>query len=206
MLPSKKTFIVPSFVAIALLGVIVFSYPVIRDGYFSGIGKAPAPAGTSGPTSSVSDADDTVPNASEETGSPGNDSDAVSDTSSSSISPSDTSPTSDAVGTASIDVNSRDGSSGSVLANVSNDQCQSACKAYANDLSLLEYCQQVCGLAPIKTVTSSDCSKKSGIQKDYCYKDLAMTRQDISVCDKIKDTNIKKTCSTRITQDIIEGL
>lgn len=111
----------------------------------------------------------------------------------------------DTVGTATIDVNSRDGQSGSVLANVSNDQCQNGCKAFANDLSLLEYCQQVCGLTPIKSVTSADCTKKEEIRKDYCYRVLAVTKKDLSACDKIKDANIKKTCTTRVTQDIIEN-
>ncbi|HEX8974750.1 MAG TPA: hypothetical protein VF817_04675 [Patescibacteria group bacterium] len=93
--------------------------------------------------------------------------------------------------------------SGKVLANITPEHCSSNCQAFANDLKLLEYCQQSCGISPIKNVSS--CNDKSGIQKDYCTKDLAITKEDASICDKISDANIKQACKNRIAQDAIEN-
>jgi hypothetical protein len=73
----------------------------------------------------------------------------------------------------------------------------------AMDLKLLEYCQQVCGISPIKEV--SGCDGKSNLEKDYCLKDLAVSKKDASICKQIADANIELTCKNRITQDILEG-
>ncbi len=93
---------------------------------------------------------------------------------------------------------------GSVAAHITSQHCNSNCQAFANDLSLLEYCQEVCGISPVKNVTI--CDSKKGLQKDYCNKDLAINKKDASLCDKIQDANLKQACKNRISQDIIESL
>ncbi|MEI7891249.1 MAG: hypothetical protein WCI36_04775 [bacterium] len=94
--------------------------------------------------------------------------------------------------------------SGSTLAHVTAEHCNNGCQAFSIDLKLFEYCQQTCGISPIKNEAS--CEGKNDIQKDYCNKDLAITKKDISICEKIADANIKETCKNRITQDVIENL
>jgi hypothetical protein len=94
--------------------------------------------------------------------------------------------------------------SGSMLAKISTEHCNNGCQAFSNDLILLEYCQQACGISPIKNVTN--CDDKKDIQKDYCNKDLAINKKDLSLCEKIADANIKQSCQNRINQDIIENL
>lgn len=93
--------------------------------------------------------------------------------------------------------------SGSMLAHITSEHCGNNCQAFGMDLKLLEYCEEVCGISPVKKV--SNCDDKSGIQKDYCLKDLAITKKDSSICEKINDANIKLTCQNRLVQDIIEG-
>ena len=93
--------------------------------------------------------------------------------------------------------------SGSMLAHITPQHCTDNCQAFASDLSLLEYCQQVCGISPIKNETS--CDGQKDIQKDYCLKDLAISKEDASKCDNINDANIKQTCKNRIAQDAIEN-
>lgn len=110
----------------------------------------------------------------------------------------------DSIGTASIDVNQRDGSSGTVKANITNEHCMDGCKAFASDFSLLEYCQQVCGLTPIKTVSSAGCDSLNGLYKDYCLKDLSIGEKNLSTCKEIADTNVRTTCTARVTEDIVE--
>jgi hypothetical protein len=110
----------------------------------------------------------------------------------------------DSIGAASIDVNQRDGSSATVKANITNEHCRNDCKAFAGDFSFLEYCQQVCGLSPTKTVSSADCDSLNGLYKDYCLKDLAIGKNNLSTCKEIADTNIRTTCTARVTEDIVE--
>jgi hypothetical protein len=109
------------------------------------------------------------------------------------------------IGTESIDTNVRNGG-GDVFAGITNSHCNSDCKAFANNFEYLEYCEQVCGISPIKDVSESDCKKKEDLQRDYCYKDLAINKKDASFCNNIKDSNVQKTCKTRITEDVIENL
>ena len=93
--------------------------------------------------------------------------------------------------------------SGSTLASITPEHCSSNCQAFNIDPNLLEYCQEACGISPVQNV--ANCDGKSGIQKDYCLKDLAITKEDASGCDKINDANIQQSCKSRIAQDAIEN-
>lgn len=102
-----------------------------------------------------------------------------------------------------ISVNDKNAPNGKMLAHITTEHCNTECQAFANNLQFLEYCQQVCGIIPIRTV--SNCDNKKDLEKDYCLKDLAINKQDSSICKKIEDTNILQTCQNRIAQDIIEN-
>lgn len=136
---------------------------------------------------------------------------AVSTTTDNSLSSNDTAtsnnsdaPTSSTSASApQTNINDKNDTQGNMLAHITTEQCNSNCSAFASDLQLLEYCQQVCGIIPVKNVTS--CAGQSGIEKDYCLKDLAVAKSDASICDQISDVNVKQTCQNRIEQDVIEG-
>ena len=100
-------------------------------------------------------------------------------------------------------MNDKNITKGSMLAHITTEHCDSDCKAFATDLSLFEYCQQVCGIAPIKDV--KNCDGKKGIEKDYCLKDLAINKKDSTGCNNIVDVNIKQACQNRIMQDVFES-
>lgn len=91
-----------------------------------------------------------------------------------------------------------------ILAHITPQHCDTACQAFASDLKLFEYCEQTCGISPIKNV--SNCDDKKGIQKDYCLKDLAITTKDVAKCNDINDANIKQSCLNFIKQNSIEDL
>lgn len=91
------------------------------------------------------------------------------------------------------------------LAHITVEHCNSGCQAFANNFEYLEYCEQVCGISPAKDVSQADCEDKKDLAKDYCWKDLAISKKDFSLCNKIEDSNVKETCKNRITQNIIEG-
>lgn len=86
---------------------------------------------------------------------------------------------------------------------ISSGDCNDGCKQYteAEDLA---YCEQVCGLAKVNE-KANGCDALEDLEKDYCYKDLAVSKKDLKTCDKIEDSGIKKTCKNRIAEDIIEN-
>ena len=149
-------------------------------------------------SSSTSTSAATTPANSSSTATANNTTTSTDDGSSSSSSPTDD--------TTASPVSTDKNVSGSILANITTDDCNNSCQAFASNLSQLEYCQEVCGISPVKNITSSStCKKDSGIQQDYCYKDLAITKEDNSYCDDINDANIKQTCQSRIEQDSVES-
>ena len=86
---------------------------------------------------------------------------------------------------------------------VDNEDCENNCAEFTEE-SDLRYCRQVCGLTPLKKENSNSCENLTGLEKDYCLKDLAITEKDFNVCRQIKDKNIRETCQNRITEELLE--
>lgn len=83
--------------------------------------------------------------------------------------------------------------------------CDNECKNFT-DPEDLTYCKQVCGIATEDETTKKDSCEaiEDDLQRDYCFKNLAISKTDPKICDQIFDTNIKKTCVNRITEDIVD--
>lgn len=80
--------------------------------------------------------------------------------------------------------------------------CDNGCKNYQQEEDI-KYCKQICGLeAPKKEATG--CEAMEDLEKDYCYKDQAISKTDPKVCDKIEDAGIKKACKNRVLEDIVD--
>ena len=88
------------------------------------------------------------------------------------------------------------------FAKITSQDCQNSCQDFSDD-DELKYCQEYCGLDDAKN--GSDCADLEGLEIDYCYKTSAIAKKDYSLCDKIKDAGIQKTCRNRITEDIIDS-
>jgi len=174
-----------------IIGLAYFSYPIIMERYFDN-GK------TTVEIQSPMDNNQPLPNGPDPMMDQDRDSSESSDLEKSlsgETSTEDTKPP--------IDINERKVPEGETQANITTEHCDYECNSFAIDSKLLEYCQQVCGLAPVKEV--SDCDGKSGIEKDYCQKDLAINKKNSSLCGKIQDANIKLTCQNRIIEDLLEN-
>ena len=176
----KKIF--PILFLILLIAVGYYSYPIIKNRYFPAVSKSDQTENQNQSQENNTQSNSFKNNPSSEEPSTDN----------------------DKIESISIDVNNQTNSSEDVLVNITNEHCDSECKAFANNFEHLEYCQQVCGISPSKKVSTSDCKEKKDLAKDYCFKDLAIRKKDFSICDKIEDSNIKNACKDRITQDIIE--
>ncbi len=85
---------------------------------------------------------------------------------------------------------------------ISTQDCNNNCKEYTEKEDL-DYCKQVCGLSSVNE-KADGCDSLEDLDKDYCYKDLAVSKKDLKICDKIEDSGVKKTCKNRVTEDIID--
>jgi hypothetical protein len=97
--------------------------------------------------------------------------------------------------------NEIDESSASV--NISADDCDNECEIFKDNEKDLRYCQDICDLSPIKE--NSDCNNLGDINKDYCFKNQAVSEKNIETCDLISDTKIQSTCRNRVMEDFLEN-
>ncbi|EKE16403.1 MAG: hypothetical protein ACD_11C00018G0039 [uncultured bacterium] len=88
---------------------------------------------------------------------------------------------------------------------ITKDDCNNNCSEYT-DQEDVQYCKQVCGLADSENPSTekTECDGLSELKKDYCLKDLGIKNTDFSLCEKIVDKNIAKTCHNRILEEIME--
>lgn len=90
---------------------------------------------------------------------------------------------------------------------VTTKNCDNQCKDF-NDPEDFKYCQNVCGLIPIpkeEIIKTTKCELiDDSLEADYCFKNQAISKNDIKICKKILDINIKKTCTNRFLEDILD--
>lgn len=87
--------------------------------------------------------------------------------------------------------------------NVTAEDCDNECADFKDNESDLKYCQNICGL--VSTESNNDCENKVGSDKDYCYKNQAVAKTDLNICNSISDEKIKTSCKNRITEDLLES-
>lgn len=89
---------------------------------------------------------------------------------------------------------------------IEKNDCENKCDNFRKKSEEFRYCQEVCGFIELGKYSSlEDCEDKEGLEEDYCLKDLAFSKKDYSICEKIEDKNISQSCHHRITEEIING-
>lgn len=81
------------------------------------------------------------------------------------------------------------------------EDCKNECKNFQVSEDI-DYCKNICGLVTIKR-GASECDPLKNLEKDYCLKDLAISKTDERICDQIEDFGIKKTCENNLAENII---
>lgn len=89
------------------------------------------------------------------------------------------------------------------LVKITAADCDNECKNFKDDENNLKYCQEICGLVVSEEITEN-CENLKNLEKDYCLKDLAVSKKDFNICDQIQDSGVKKTCKNRVSEDILE--
>jgi hypothetical protein len=87
---------------------------------------------------------------------------------------------------------------------VQSADCNNDCANFAGNADNLKYCQEVCGDRPVTSKDSAgQCENLAGLEKDSCWRDLAVSKKDFAICDKISDAKLKKVCRNRVTEEIL---
>ncbi len=99
-----------------------------------------------------------------------------------------------------------DGSSpGEGRPDIQSADCDNDCANFKNNENNLKYCREVCGDRPVAPKESeSECEDLTGLEKDSCWRDLAVSKKDFAICDKISDAKLKKVCKNRVTEEILD--
>jgi hypothetical protein len=87
---------------------------------------------------------------------------------------------------------------------VSRQDCDNECASFTKQTDI-DYCREVCGLNPVQPKTAeTECDSLTGVKKDICLKDLAITQKDQALCAKIQDIGLRQTCVNRILEDWVD--
>ena len=98
-----------------------------------------------------------------------------------------------------------DAAPGAGRPNIQNADCDNNCADFADNTDNLKYCQEACGDRPVSVKESEEqCENIIGLEKDSCWRDLAVSKKDTDICDKISDAKLKKVCVNRVTEEILD--
>lgn len=87
---------------------------------------------------------------------------------------------------------------------ITSKDCKNDCANFKGNEENYKYCQQVCGdISPSKKESEEDCASLAGLEKDYCWRDLAVSKLDSSICGKITDQKLQSACRNRVAEEIL---
>jgi hypothetical protein len=88
--------------------------------------------------------------------------------------------------------------------NIQNADCDNNCANFKDNPDNLKYCQEACGDRPVtKKDSETQCENLAGLEKDSCWRDLAVSKLDSDLCDKISDAKLKKVCKSRVAEELL---
>lgn len=91
-----------------------------------------------------------------------------------------------------------------IFVEITPQDCADECEYFVSKPEQLAYCRSSCGLSGTETTTGpKECGSMVGVEKDMCFKDRAVDEHDLSLCERIIDQGLKKTCQNRVTEDLL---
>ncbi len=91
------------------------------------------------------------------------------------------------------------------FAEILPEDCTNECSTFQSSPDQYVYCRSVCGLPLTSLENSSPVQPTdSSLEKDLQQKNTAIKENDLSKCEAIKDTQLKKSCQVRVTEDLLE--
>lgn len=87
---------------------------------------------------------------------------------------------------------------------INSKDCDNGCVRFKGNEENYKYCQEVCGDLPVsKKSSEGDCANLAGLEKDYCWRDLAVSKPDSSICGKISDKKLQSVCRNRVAEELL---
>jgi len=87
---------------------------------------------------------------------------------------------------------------------INSKDCDNDCARFKSNNENYKYCQQVCGdISPSKKESEEDCANLEGLEKDYCWRDLAVSKLNSSICGKISDKKLQSVCRNRVAEELL---
>jgi len=88
---------------------------------------------------------------------------------------------------------------------ITSKDCDNDCVRLNGNQERYLYCQEICGDIPTgKKNSEADCANLTALEKDYCYRDLAVSQKDSDICGKISDKKLQSVCRNRVTEELLE--
>lgn len=117
------------------------------------------------------------------------------------------SPTSDTFDTQSIDNSFQTPTSQTPLpttfVEILPADCTNECTTFQASPDQYVYCQNVCGLSPDPSASTPKLTDPK-LSQDIDKKEAAIKEGNLSGCDTITDSTLRKTCQVRVTEDLLE--
>lgn len=84
--------------------------------------------------------------------------------------------------------------------------CSNECALFPEQSDQYAYCRSVCGLSPIdpEKPEASRSPVDPSLEAMIRQKDEAIRLRDITLCQKIADSNLRTACEVRVTEDLLE--
>jgi hypothetical protein len=165
-----------TFFLVLIGGISYFSYPIIKNRYFQSFANNDATNQKKSPT--VADENN---NLSSDNDNPSDDSDSENTPDESTV-------------------------PDNVFLDIDTEDCDSSCDQF-EDTDEKKYCLEYCGIQENETSasTNNDCEKLTDLEKDYCYKNQAIAKKNITLCKKINDKKLLESCKNRLTEDVLDN-
>lgn len=82
--------------------------------------------------------------------------------------------------------------------------CRNECTDFEGDTERHDYCRTVCGLSIEEGTLQTPVSGDPTLSEDYRLRDAAIKNRSLGTCGEISDTNLRKSCEVRVTEDLLE--
>ncbi|MBU2025250.1 MAG: hypothetical protein ABIC19_04710 [Patescibacteria group bacterium] len=82
-------------------------------------------------------------------------------------------------------------------------ECSSNCTSLSGEEQ--KQCFEFCGLTNgTNNQEDPDCGKKTGLERDNCFKDQAVKQKNDSVCENVSDSSVKQSCINAVAEEVLE--
>lgn len=84
------------------------------------------------------------------------------------------------------------------------EDCNKECSTFQTSPDQYNYCRNVCGFSTSDSPVPITPPKDTKLRQDIEQKDTAIKEGNLSGCEAITDSNLRKACQVRVTEDLLD--